>query len=164
MTRLAWFLRVGFRHPMAIFRQTQIVERDQTAIFDFFRRPALVVRLAPPSLSALLEEGPESTSIGSTWTVRLRRWGLVSRITTIIREMEEPHWQVEEQTRGPFRQWRLERRLTSLGPGQTRIEETIDFLPPGGLLGLQIGERQILQDLEEAYEGRVALLLSLIAE
>ncbi|MFM7152130.1 MAG: hypothetical protein ACKO23_20065, partial [Gemmataceae bacterium] len=111
------------------------MERDQAAIFDFFRRPAQVVRLAPPSLSAVLEEGPELTSIGSTWTVRLRRWGLVSRITTTVREMEEPHWQVEEQTRGPFRQWRLERRLTSLGSGQTQIEETIDFLPPGGLLG-----------------------------
>jgi ligand-binding SRPBCC domain-containing protein len=140
----------------------RFVERyslSRSLLFAFFRRPANVVAVAPPGLGLRLVEGPDAVTAGVKFTVELLRWGLAQQIVTAVVEVEEPVRIVEEQRRGPFRRWRLERALAEVA-GQTELVETIEYDPPGGLLGLTLTAAVVEAELAQAYSGRVARVLA----
>jgi ligand-binding SRPBCC domain-containing protein len=123
-------------------------------VFAFFSRPANVVAIAPPELRLRLIEGPETVVEGSTIVVQSRRWGLSRRITTQVVALEEGRLIVEEQRQGPFRSWRHARRFRATETG-TEVTETIDYEPPGGLLGLAMTPAVIEAELSKAFEQRL---------
>jgi ligand-binding SRPBCC domain-containing protein len=102
--------------------------------FDLFRRPAERVRLAPPELRLELVEGPEELHAGARVVLRGRRWGVAQRMTNEVTAFEENARIVEEQRQGPFRRWVHTQRFAAEGIG-VRIDDAIDFEPPGGVLG-----------------------------
>jgi ligand-binding SRPBCC domain-containing protein len=127
------------------------------AVFDFFRRPAGLVSIAPPELNLQLLEAPEVLSAHSRMVVQARRWGISQRIVTEVVELVDNSRIVEEQRQGPFRSWRHERHFVQDG-ASTEIREQITFEPPGGLLGLVLTVARIEADLRNGYayrEGRV---------
>ncbi len=127
-------------------------------VFDFFRSPANVVAVAPAGLGLRLVETPEVVVAGSRFVVEMRRWGLVQRIETQVVEVEEPGRLVEEQRQGPFRSWRVTRLLAEV-EGETELVETIDWEPPGGLLGLALTSSAVERELRQAYLDRAARVL-----
>jgi ligand-binding SRPBCC domain-containing protein len=139
----------------------RFVERyplSRPLVFTFFRSPANVIAVAPPALGLRLVEAPELVSTGTRFAFEVRRWGLVQRIETQVVEVDEPARLVEEQRQGPFRSWRLTRVLTE-SDGQTELVETIDYEPPGGLLGLALTPAAAERELKMAYADRVARVL-----
>src|SRR4051812_8857737 len=114
----------------------QVVEAYPLAaarLFAFFARPANVLAVAPPSSGLRLIEAPEAMGPGETFTVAVRRWGLSRTIVTEVVGWEADALVVEEQRRGPFAKWRLERRFRAVSEAESELTESIEYEPPGGL-------------------------------
>jgi ligand-binding SRPBCC domain-containing protein len=73
--------------------------------------------------------------LGDSVTWRARHFGIVFRMTSAITEYQPPARFVDEQQRGPFRQWWHEHSFTALANGQTRMSDVVEFQSPFGLLG-----------------------------
>jgi ligand-binding SRPBCC domain-containing protein len=148
---------------MPTFVVSQRFPFPRVAVFDFFRRPANLVAVAPPELRLRLAEAPDALELGSRMTVKSRRYGLATEVVTEVVELLAPERIVEEQRRGPFRLWRHERVFVAIEEALTDVSEHIEYEPPGGLLGLALTARSIAADLEEAYRWREGKVLELLA-
>jgi ligand-binding SRPBCC domain-containing protein len=73
--------------------------------------------------------------LGDSVTWRARHFGIVFRMTSAITEYRPPGRFVDEQQRGPFRQWWHEHTFTTLASGQTEMVDVVRFQSPPGLLG-----------------------------
>lgn len=122
-------------------------------VFAFFLCPANVLAVAPPGTEVTLIEGPDEVSAGSTYAVQLRKFGLSQRIDTEVGTVEAPALTNERQAKGPFRHFTLTRKFAATAEG-TVLTETIDFEPPGGMLGLMLNAAVIERELRQSYEGR----------
>jgi uncharacterized protein len=98
--------------------------------------------MAPPDLHLQVEEGPVELQKGSRLTVRGRRWGLAQRMVSEITALEEDSLIVEEQRQGPFRSWKHTQRFAATPEGGVRIDDAIDYEPPGCNLKGSLGPRQ----------------------
>lgn len=142
---------------MPQFQSSLTLTRPRPEVFAFFLRPANLLALAPPDLHLQLIEGPEILQIGAQITWKARRYGLRQRIVTEITELEPDKLLVEQQRAGPLRSFARTLRFEEVPEG-TRLTETIDFEPPGGLLGLTITAARITSDLEAATAHRDQVL------
>jgi ligand-binding SRPBCC domain-containing protein len=146
---------------MPTFTTSQRFAFPVEIVFDFFRRPANVVSVAPPELSLTLIEAPELVEPGSRIVVQVRRWGLSQRFVTEVVELVENSIIVEEQRQGPFRAWRHERRFNGIDGG-TQLDEEITHEPPGGMLGLTLTAARVEEDLRLAFAHRIEKLNELL--
>jgi ligand-binding SRPBCC domain-containing protein len=139
---------------VATFTSVQRFAFPLAAVFDFFRRPANLVAVAPPELSVQLLEAPDRLETGARTTVQIRRWGISQRIVTEVVELVENSRIVEEQLQGPFRFWRHEGQFAELD-SETEVTDEITFEPPGGMLGFVLTTSRITEDLSGVFAGRV---------
>lgn len=65
-----------------------------------------------------------------------RHLGLTRRLRARIAASEPPHRFVDEQVRGPFRSLRHEHRFETIGPGATRMTDSLDIDAGWSLAGL----------------------------
>ena len=142
--------------------QTSIrLTRPPPEVFAFFLRPANLLALAPPEMNLELVEGPELILPGTRLTWKARRWGISQRIVTEITKLEPEKLLVEEQREGPLRRFVRTLRFEEV-PGGTRLTESIDFEPPGGIIGLVVTAGMIQGDLEAAAAHRDRKLRELL--
>jgi ligand-binding SRPBCC domain-containing protein len=146
---------------MPSFDSEQFFPRPMAEVFDFFRRPANLVRVSPPELHMRLVEGPELLELGSHLVVAGRRWGIPQRIASEVTRFERDVGFVDEQREGPFRRW-IHTHLFAEAPGGTRVRDEIFFEPPGGILGLVVGESTVRRDLEWVFQYRNKALRELL--
>lgn len=73
--------------------------------------------------------------LGDTVTWRARHFGVVFQMTSAITEYEYPLRFVDEQQRGPFRQWWHEHTFAATD-GRTRMVDMVEFRSPFGPAGL----------------------------
>jgi ligand-binding SRPBCC domain-containing protein len=163
--RLCAFARTLFfflRREGAVMPVVRFVERyplAPAAVFAFFRRPANVVAVAPAGFDVRLVAGPQEPSVGQTFSVQVRRFGLSRLIETAVVTLQEPSLIVERQMQGPFRDWVVERRFAE-EEGETELTETVSFQPPGGMLGLMMTASAVEAELGRAYQGRVGRVMA----
>lgn len=122
-------------------------------LFRLFLRPALAVQLAPAAFPLEFLDGPEVLTLGATFTLRTRRYGLSQKLIHQLEELDPPHRLVFVQVRGPFRSYRLVQRFEPLLEG-CRLNEEVTFAPPGGVLGQLLTVARLRGDLEELYRLR----------
>ena len=133
-------------------------------VFAVFRKPANRTRLAPANMSVELLDGPDSVVKGSRLLLRVRRSGVSQTIELEVADVVDGMTLIEQQKRGPFRSWRQQYQFQPTPNGGTLLTETIDYEPPGGMLGLLVTAARIESDLRELYEQREPLLRQLLAE
>ena len=80
--------------------------------------------------------------LGESVTWRARHFGIRFRMTSTITALAEPHRFVDEQLKGPFKEFRHEHRF-STADGVTTMSDHLTFTAPFGLLG-RIVERLVL--------------------
>src|SRR4051812_28873170 len=88
---------------MPHFDSVMTFSRPLPEVFDFFRRPANLVRVSPPELHMRLAEAPEVVELGSRMTIQGRRWGVPQRVVSEITAFELNAFFVDERREGPFR-------------------------------------------------------------
>lgn len=146
---------------MPLFEAVQDFPKPLAEAFDFFRRPANLVRVTPPELHMQLVEGPELVELGSRVTLRGRRWGVPQRVVSEISAFELNVRFMDEQVEGPFRRWTHQHSFESHGEG-TRVTDRIEFEPPGGVLGLLVTAAFVERDLKWIFEYRNKTLKELL--
>jgi ligand-binding SRPBCC domain-containing protein len=123
-------------------------------VFDAFTRPAHLERVMSPELHFRVLEAPARLELGSRVTAQGRRWGLGQRVTSVVTEYEAGVCFVLEQVSGPFRRWSHRHEFEALPDGGTRVRESIDFEPPGGVLGLQLPAAAVERELARVFAHR----------
>src|SRR5205823_13726845 len=114
---------------------TTDLPRPVEDVFAFFRQPANLVQLAPPELNLELLAAPAELALGARLTWKGRRMGISQQLVNEVTAFEENVLMVQEQRQGPFRRWVVTQHFERIADG-TRLRETIEFEPPGGMLGL----------------------------
>jgi ligand-binding SRPBCC domain-containing protein len=146
---------------MPHFESVTRLLRPVAEVFEFFCRPANLLKVTPADLGLRLLEGPERLRLGSRLTLEGRRWGIPQRILTEVTTFEPDVLIVDEQRQGPFRKWVHSHRFEPLGAG-TKVTERIEFEPPGGMLGLVVTAGLIERHLRQAFAYRSQKLEELL--
>jgi hypothetical protein len=139
------------------------VSAPLTQVFDFFRKPANLLRATPPSLQLQVENAPAELALGTQLTLVSRRWGMRIRSVTEVVAIESNVCFVEEQREGAFRKWVYAHRFEGRPDGGTSIVDEIDYEPPRGMLGLVLTPAVVERELSEYFCYRNEKLAEILA-
>ena len=124
-------------------------------IFPFFADAANLERLTPPSLRfRILTPPPIEMAVGTLIDYRIRLRGIPMRWQSEITEWEPPHRFVDEQRRGPYRQWIHEHTFTAQDGGTLAV----DIVQYAVLGGVTIQRLFVAPELRRIFDYRNATL------
>jgi ligand-binding SRPBCC domain-containing protein len=146
---------------MPVFTSEQTLPRPVSEVFDFFCRPDNLVLVSPPELHMRLVAGPERLQLGSRITLEGRRWGMSQQIVSEVIEFEPDVGFIDTQRQGPFKKW-VHRHNFRAVPEGTRLNDYLEFEPPGGVVGLVMNARAVQRDLEWVFAYRAQKLEELL--
>ena len=99
-------------------------------LFPFFANAANLQAITPPWLHfQIVGAQPAELRVGALIDYKLRVRGVPVRWRTRITAWEPPHRFVDEQIRGPYRQWIHEHTFEECGRG-TRMRDTVNYAVP----------------------------------
>jgi len=146
---------------MPRFESVLTFARPLDAVFEFFLRPANLLRANPPDLNLQLVEAPLVVQLGSRIVLQARRFGVAQRLVSEVTAWQLQALLVDEQREGPFRKWVQTHRFEGVGAG-TRLTYQVDYEPPGGMLGLVLNARAIDKELQTIGAFRAVKLAELL--
>ncbi|MEX0728268.1 MAG: SRPBCC family protein [Planctomycetaceae bacterium] len=149
---------------MAIFEVSTIINCTVDRAFEFLIKPANISLISPPNMGLYFVAAPEEISKGTTLQFKIQSFGQVQELIHEITELDRPTRFVERQIKGPLKTWIHEHHFESTAPGQVKIRDTIEFLPPGGLLGFMVTESRILDSLDEGFDLRYKKLKQMLEQ
>jgi ligand-binding SRPBCC domain-containing protein len=149
---------------MPRFEMVERLPAPLSRVFDFFSRPANLVKISPPELHFQLLSGPEQLHLGARIALQGRRWGLSQRLVSEVTVWEPEQRFVDEQREGPFKKWIHTHRFEALADGGTHVTDSIEYEPPGGMLGFVITVKAVERDLKWIFEYRREKLAELIKD
>ncbi|MCY4578751.1 MAG: SRPBCC family protein [Chloroflexi bacterium] len=124
-------------------------------IFPFFADASNLERLTPPSLRfRILTPPPIEMAVGTLIDYRIRLRGIPMRWQSEITEWQPPHRFVDEQRRGPYRQWIHEHTFTSQDGG-TLARDIVQYAVLGGSI---IQRLFVAPELRRIFDYRNATL------
>ena len=108
----------------------------RTAVFAFFADAENLGRITPREMGFNITAPlPISMAAGTLIDYTIRVWGVRLQWRTRIAEWNPPDFFIDEQLKGPYRQWVHTHRFTDTPSGGTAIEDEVDYVLPFGLLG-----------------------------
>ncbi len=143
---------------MPLFVHSSIIEAPVEKVFAFHERPDAFPLLTPPwaGIEVLRREGGlevgAETLISMPLIPFLPSW---PRVEWLARHTayEPPTKFVDEQVRGPFRYWRHEHKMESLGE-RTLLSDEISFCLPGGVIVNWCGAAFVRMELRRVFAFR----------
>lgn len=126
------------------FRLETLISASPDRCFDLSRSVDAHVSSMAQSREQAVER-PKSAllSLGDEVTWRARHFGISFTMTAKITSFDRPHRFVDEQQRGPFKNWWHEHTFIGSGDGSTLMTDTVRYLAPLGPLGA-IAEQIVL--------------------
>lgn len=111
-------------------------------VFDFHLHPKNLLRINPPGLRILSMEAPDKIQTGSRVQLRVFSWGIPQSWNVIVREIQgfsgnpAKAFILDEALQGPFPFWRHLHEFWQAPDGTSGLVDRVEFLPPGGLMGV----------------------------
>lgn len=139
---------------MRVFRLDSkvLLPKPIDEVFDFFSDARNLERLTPSWLRfEVLTPAPIEMRPGALIDYRLRLRGIAIRWQSEITVWEPPFRFVDEQRRGPYRQWIHEHRFSESG-GNTLAEDHVRYAVPGGVIANRLF---VAPDLRRVFAYRV---------
>jgi ligand-binding SRPBCC domain-containing protein len=132
--------------------------------WDFFSRPGNLQLITPPGFQfkilTKLDERP--IYIGQVIDYTLRPlFTIPVRWTTLITEVEEEIFFVDEQTRGPYKYWRHKHIFKPI-TGGTEMTDELEYEIPGGLAGDLINSILVKNELRKLFDYRYSKISTLM--
>lgn len=109
----------------------QTFRRPLAEVFAFFSDAANLDQITPPWLHFRILTTASPIQLGARIDYRLRLHGIPIAWRTEITAWEPPHRFVDEQRRGPYRQWVHEHCFEDRS-GSTWMRDRVDYAVPGG--------------------------------
>jgi len=120
-------------------------------VFGFFAAAENLESLTPPLLKfRILTPRPVAMHQGALIDYRLKVHGIPIGWRSEITAWEPPHRFIDEQRRGPYRQWVHEHRFTEVDGG-TQVDDQVSYAVLGGSL---VQKLFVAPDLEKIFAFR----------
>jgi len=141
-----------------VVRAEQWIGRTPEELFPFYGDARNLEKLTPPWLRfAVLTPEPIDMRAGALIDYRLRVRGIPIRWRTRIVTWEPPHRFIDEQARGPYRQW-IHEHTFDPADGGTLVADTVRYLPRGGSL---VNKLFVAPDVKRIFKFRQERLTEL---
>lgn len=149
---------------MPQFRFEALIPFAPSTVYGFFCTPREMLKLAPSGVTVVVESAPDKAVEGSEVWVSVRAMGFSQKARVLVTEAVPYERLSDRQLEGPFKMWEQTHTFTADAGGGTRVERTVAFQPPGGMLGMFITEARILEGLETLTRFQFAEVRRLLAE
>jgi ligand-binding SRPBCC domain-containing protein len=138
------------------------VPRPLDQVFPFFAEPRNLARITPPWLGfRIVTDGDLTMRQGLEISYRIHPLGLPQRWTSRISVWDPPQRFVDEQLRGPYRDWHHLHEFREVAGG-TEIRDEVTYELPFGALG-RIAHRLIVRrQLESIFDHRERVVRELL--
>lgn len=132
----------------------QWIPRPIDEVFAFFADAHNLEEITPPWLGfRILSMSTASIQEGTTIHYRLRLHGIPVHWRTDIREWNPPRSFVDEQTSGPYREWRHTHTFEAHGD-RTKMIDDVEYSLPFGILGRMVHAVKVHWDISKIFEYR----------
>lgn len=122
-------------------------------VFAFFQDASNLQRLTPPWVDfAIVSALPIEMKVGALIDYRIRVRGFWMNWRTRISDWEPNRRFVDEQLRGPYKQWIHEHRFEAI-EGGTRMTDFVRYVLPFGILGALFAPI-VIRDIERIFAYR----------
>ena len=128
------------------------------ALFEFLLRPANVITLNPPELNVSLIEAPEIVGQGSLVRFQIEYFGFKQQMLHEITDFNPPEGFLLREREGVLKKFEHLHRFESLAGGGSVLYETIEYEPPGGMIGFLLSEAKVQEGMEKNFSHRHAKL------
>lgn len=136
------------------FEAQTLIPAPLERVFEFFSRAENLERITPKSLRfEILSPMPIVMKPGALIEYRLRLSGIPFRWVTKITAWEPNRRFVDEQLKGPYRQWIHEHTFESDG-SRTRMRDVVDYAVPGGPLAPIINALFVKRQVQKIFAHR----------
>jgi len=138
--------------------------RPLSEVFDFFCNAANLDTLTPPWLHfRILTALPIDMHQGTLIEYRLRYRAIPIYWKTEIAVWEPPHRFVDQQLKGPYRQWIHEHTFEEK-EGGTLMRDRVDYAVPGWILEPLVNALIVQPDIERIFAYRRDKMLELFGQ
>lgn len=145
----------GFRLETAL-----VLPRSRESLFEFFGDAFQLETITPPWLQfKVLTPAPVDVSAGTLIDYRLKLHGIPIRWQSRIKAWKPPFRFIDEQTRGPYRQWHHEHLFEEADDG-TLCRDVVDYEVFGGRV---IDALLVRRDLYTIFEYRQRKMIELFS-
>lgn len=147
---------------MQYLRYVQLIPTDLATAWDFFTSPRNLVVITPPGMGFTIQSGlPEKVYPGLIIKYRVKpMMGIPVTWVTEITHVQEPHFFVDEQRKGPYRMWHHEHHFKAV-PGGVEMTDIIHYIVPMGVLGKGANSLFVRKKVEAIFAYRRQKLLEL---
>ncbi len=122
-------------------------------VFAFFADAANLERITPPELNfKITTPKPIRIAQGTVLDYKLRLFGVGFQWQSLISRWQPPHLFIDEQTRGPYKQWVHTHRFRETDSGTT-IEDEVQYRLPLWPIG-QIAYPLVRAQLQRIFSYR----------
>lgn len=136
---------------MLTYSSEVTINNSKETLYDFFLNPHNLPEVTSPDLQLKIIAAPDRVEAGSL---------VEFSVTRIGQELKAEHEVVtadgdaicEKQLKGMMKSWQHTRQFVAVSDSECRIENSIEFERPGGLLGAILTEAKIRAMLDEGFE------------
>jgi ligand-binding SRPBCC domain-containing protein len=135
-------------------RREQYMSASLTTVFSFFEQAENLARITPTWLGfRILTPTPIRMGLGTEIEYTIRWLGVPVCWYTRITDYDPPYRFVDEQLRGPYRQWRHLHEFSTYNGG-TRMVDTVEYTLPFGWVGRMAHTVLVRNQLDGIFDYR----------